>query len=282
MRCCSLQSASEDNKRSAHHPVCTVLNYIHLALIFVLHLTGRSKWMCGKVDMLGAIVARRRGGFELKRKQLTCQNSDTPLQLECEINVPSLALPGMLVAECKPEAAAIKKRKKSARVDPVKIVKFQGPSTPDLTDCSAWGGKWGEIRDNSNTLFYSKRIKTNIDNFVTEESLRGICIDVKHRYAGDLTVKFTCPSGQSVLAISKSTSAQVLDGRYCFAPNGTVSRLETGERQWLTAEDGAMRFEDPSFGLNRCSTRGQWTASVTDSSPGEGGCLSNLQVLFKN
>jgi gliding motility-associated-like protein len=145
----------------------------------------------------------------------------------------------------------------------------------------------------SDVRCYSGQVVQNVSD------ISSICLDLEHTYLGDLRIRLTCPTGQSVSLLSDDiTKFQWLGSpidipgntnpgtplNYCFSMDATQTMhdyvVTEGVGQQDVVDEGNYLPEESFANLIGCDFNGTWTISVEDVRVNDNGWVMGWQLNF--
>ena len=119
-----------------------------------------------------------------------------------------------------------------------------------------------------------------------------LCLNIEHSYLGDLSVRFICPNGQSMVLKAYPGGAGTYLGSplddptvgpgtgrtYCFTPTATTlltagTTSSAGSPAGNSVVAGDYRPVDPFTNMIGCPLNGNWTIQVTDNLAADNGYI---------
>lgn len=157
----------------------------------------------------------------------------------------------------------------------------------------------GQIPDDQSQCFEDVTTITGFDSGTTwadlppDEQLLGV--EIEHSYMGDLTISFTCPTGQSMLVHAQGGGQTFLGMpvdvdmtpdipgvgfEYFWAPSATNGTWAENEQGTLPA--GIYQATGDWSALANCPMNGTWEISICDSWGSDNGFLFSWDVASWN
>ncbi len=166
----------------------------------------------------------------------------------------------------------------SARVDTVAQCRLEGPF--NILDQRSY-----ELSLNVEGLL--------MDDLATNQSLCGVNIEFQHSSIGDLQLKLTSPSGQSIQLIGDDVPGTNTDfsvWRIMFVPSSTTAMPDAGHRTKWSNDDlwpigGSFSGSYYPFlgnleDFNMGSANGKWTITVADENEFDVGLIGAIELIF--
>ena len=124
--------------------------------------------------------------------------------------------------------------------------------------------------------------------------LQSICVDIEHSYLDDLTIKITCPNGQSTKLFNRGGAGKhlgipVLDdnppvtgtcGHYCWTDNSLLGQLQNAGSINQTVPYGNYKSTEPFTNLIGCPLNGAWVFEVCDMQKNDNGSVCTWDLTF--
>ncbi len=137
------------------------------------------------------------------------------------------------------------------------------------------------------TVFTPGQKLSNISDF------QGVCVNMEHSYVQDLTIKLTCPNGQSTILHNVAGGGRYMGtpvdddskpndmgtcGQYCFTPTAVNGFLFQGGTEGQTIPFGDYKSIQPLTNLLGCPLNGTWTFEVCDALHSDNGFLCSWDL----
>lgn len=145
---------------------------------------------------------------------------------------------------------------------------------------------------------YTTSITTNCytpgATITSANDFQNLCINMEHSYLGDLSMRFICPNGQSMVlkaypggggtylggALDDGTTNPGTGATYCFTPSASTLLVNgptviAGSPAGNSIAPGNYMPVDPFSNLIGCPLNGTWTIEITDNLAIDNGYIFN-------
>ncbi len=153
------------------------------------------------------------------------------------------------------------------------------------------------LPDQPGTCFSSTlNFKTFIpgQKLMNVSDLQSICVDMEHSYLDDLTIKLTCPNGQSVKLFNRGGAGKYLGtpvlnddpavlgtcGHYCWTASSVLGQMQNAVTVNKTVPYGDYKSIEPFTNLIGCPLNGQWSFEVCDMQVNDNGFVCTWDLSF--
>ena len=169
------------------------------------------------------------------------------------------------------------------------------PSENCLYDCSEQNfGIGGELTDNQMTSFTQEIEFSGFEGSVLSDSLiTSLYVNMEHSYMGDLTISFTCPTGQSLIVHQQGGGAANLgvpdqgDGTgpgtgwdYFWSPSATNGTWADNGGLYGQLPSDTYESVQPFTLLEGCPLDGTWSIEISDQWAADDGYLFSWGLVF--
>ncbi|MCX6181220.1 MAG: gliding motility-associated C-terminal domain-containing protein [Bacteroidetes bacterium] len=124
--------------------------------------------------------------------------------------------------------------------------------------------------------------------------LQSICVDMEHSYLDDLTIKLTCPNGQSVKLFNRGGAGKYLGtpvinddpavkgtcGNYCWTATSIMGELQNAVTVNKIVPQGNYKSVQPFTNLIGCPLNGEWSFEVCDMQVNDNGFVCTWDLTF--
>ncbi|MFM7023420.1 MAG: gliding motility-associated C-terminal domain-containing protein [Flavobacteriales bacterium] len=124
--------------------------------------------------------------------------------------------------------------------------------------------------------------------------LQSICVDMEHSYLDDLTIKITCPNGQSAKLFNRGGAGKYLGnpvinddpavkgtcGHYCWTAGSMLGELQNAMTVNKVVPYGNYKSVQPFTNLIGCPLNGEWSFEVCDMQVNDNGFVCTWDLTF--